>query len=131
MSEIATFFRHRDDPGETYQLDASDKQPPFRISAYWRTKMPFKMDEVPDQWKAALERVEKAASGRGGGIVVAVSGDGPKRHLKITTIEAKNPPAKFALISPGAVAALEDIPREMPIAAASHVIVPVDSDAEK
>src|ERR1043166_2981482 len=131
MSEIATFFRHRDDQGETFHLDASGRQPPYQISAYWRTKMPFKMDEVPDQWKTAQQRVEQAASGRGGGIVVAVSGEGPKRFLKITMVDAKNPPEQFALISPGAVAALESLPRETSIAAVSHVIVPVNADAEK
>src|SRR4051794_21933708 len=128
MSEIATFFRHRDDQGETFHLDASGQQPPYQISAYWRTKMPFKMDEVPDHWKTALQRVEQAAGGRGGGIVVTVSGDATKRFLKITMVDAKNPPEQFALISPGAVAALEPLPSELSIGAASHVIVPVDAD---
>jgi hypothetical protein len=137
MSEIATFFRHRDDdPGETFHFDLPEKATPYQISVYCRKKMPgklFKIEEAPETWDAAREKLVRAVQGRGGGIIVTIAGDGPSRTLSVTTADSKNASSasRFVLLSPVAGATFENTGKTYKVSAASHVIVPVDGDAEQ
>ena len=138
MHAIATFFRNRSaDTGQTYHFSLSSGKKTHDYSIYSRTAVD--RDAFSDRSVQSNEldgmRSEfvKAVSGAGGGVIVTASGDGSMRHLEVESIagDDREPAGKFVVLTPGYPAHAEPTQKKLKIAAAAHVIVPVDREAEE
>jgi hypothetical protein len=142
MSEVATFFRHREnDPGETYDLQLDDAKGVCRVSVYSRKRMSSTslrsrtLNGKSDRKAAFAQLGQDIGREGGGGWLVATIDEPGTRHLAVTAIPGPggfNPPRQFVLLSPGRSATTlqtDDKGQKVPLA--SHVLVPVDEEADR
>jgi hypothetical protein len=139
MNEIATFFRPRGkDAGATYHFGVRpEKGPSQQFSVYCRDARRLKglnPEEAPKDWNANAyyDSLKNDVKGRGGGIIVRASGDGPSKTLEVENVASgKAQPSQYVLLAPGRPAYLHPIADRQNVPAASHAIVPVDEESER
>lgn len=127
MSEVATFFRHPEKhSGETYHIEIGSSH----VSVYSRKAIPSKLlKQAVDRKETdiGLKDLRSAVNQGGGGVIVTVSDDGGEMNLKVDWVGPKED-CQFVILSPGRGPRFSQDKERLP--AASHVIVPVDQDAE-
>jgi hypothetical protein len=89
----------------------------------------FKPEEPPKE----LSVYEDAVKSRGGGIVVMATVDGTSKTVEVRCVGAGDyqPPKRFLMLSPGRPPYFCDSDGANKVSAASHMIVPVDAEAEQ
>ena len=137
MPEIATFFRNRrNDDGETYDFSVtSDRRGEHELFVYARKRL--EEEEWPSRRQfgdlnAAWNAISKAVQRAGGGVIVTSSVNGSSRTIEVRNVGDCGAPAqRFLILRPGFPAHSEASGRKHTIQQGSHVIVPVDEEADK
>jgi hypothetical protein len=141
MTEVATFFRHREqDPGETYRVDVRTDKLLYQFSIYSRNPVEIRTNEADRaadnrECEAIFKdlRQKVATEGRGGLIVTTVY-QGSRAQLGVTRVggESFQPPQQFVVLAPGRPPSFFSTDkRETELFPGAHAIVPVDADAEE
>jgi hypothetical protein len=139
MSDVATFFRHREkDSGETYRLQFETGKSAHRVSVYARKPLQsstLRSLQVKDRdgLEVALRALRKDIAGQGGGgWLVAATDEGSSRRLSVAGIPASGfePASRFFMLSPGRPTSMYDTgDKTLKVPLGSHAIVPVDEEA--